>query len=320
MLGFAPIASTPLADDGKRIVQIGAVTVRGATAAVSTPAFGQTHGLTGQNATGPAALVDTGAITQTHGMSGGDITAASATVSTSTITQAHTFGAVAIRGAAAAVSFPAIGTGHALGAATVRGATAAVSTPAFGQTHELQGADVKSAPAVTGAALAQSHNLNNVTLRAQAASVDLGSLTQEHSLTGGNVSADGTVVSAPAFNIIVGLISLDVRSAPATVTQLELMQIHAFGAIAIRSAITLQSPQLVQDHALIGPDVMSPGALISSPRLRLPIIFDATSILGGSALVSGALYNIGVRRVAMQGQSLNIARPNGRSSNFARPT
>jgi hypothetical protein len=177
MLGFAPISATSLADDAKRIVQIGAVTIRAAAASVSAAAFGQSHRLTNESVSGGAE------------------------VSAAVITARHNFDAHLVSSGVPAIAEAQFTLSFDLAGSVVRSAPALVGEAAFNMKARLSSPTVIASPAtIAQLELFQIHAFGTVAIQS-AFSVENAPFSQIHDLQPTDVRTAPAHVTAPEFRI-----------------------------------------------------------------------------------------------------------------------
>lgn len=196
MLGFSPIAASPLADIGQAGILFLPVPVRG-TGVVSETTLTQTHALTGDAVLG-AAIISDATLTQNHVLTGETVLSV-AFVPAATLTQSHALNGEPVIGGAfvgTTVLNETVNFGQSLPII----APALISTTALTQNHAFAPAPVRAEAFVDDAALLQKHILQGEDVQSGPAFVsapDFARLVQ----FGGAIIRAGSSVSTPLYNI-----------------------------------------------------------------------------------------------------------------------
>ena len=199
MLGFSPLASAPLADDGLTVVAIAASNVQASASTLSSPVLTQVHSLLANDVDASNPTLDASSITQVHNISLDDITVAG-TVDSVNLLQNHFVGPSLV-GSNPTIGTPVITQEHNLAPSDVDASNPTLDTPVITQLHVLAADDVTSAGTVGSPNLVQNHFVG-ASLTGSSPTIGVPTLTQEHIFTTTSVATSDPTLDAVDLTVL----------------------------------------------------------------------------------------------------------------------
>lgn len=214
MLGFHPLASAPLADDGITVVAITASNVQASAPTLGSPALTQVHNVSANDVDASSPTLGTPIITQVHNISLDDVTSAG-TVDSVSLIQNHFVGP-SLTGSSPTIGAPVITQVHNLAPSDVDASSPTLDTPVITQLHVLAADDVTSAGTVDSVTLVQNHFVGP-SLTGSSPTIGVPTLTQDHVFTVTSVVTSDPTIDATDLTVIVNFSADDITAADPTV-------------------------------------------------------------------------------------------------------
>lgn len=214
MLGFHPLASAPLADDGITVVAITASNVQASAPTLGSPALTQVHNVSANDVDASSPTLGTPIITQVHNISLDDVTSAG-TVDSVSLLQNHFVGP-SLTGSNPTIGTPVITQVHNLAPSDVDASSPTLDTPVITQLHVLAADDVTSAGTVDSVTLVQNHFVGP-SLTGSSPTIGVPTLTQDYVFTVTSVVTSDPTIDATDLTVIVNFSADDITAADPTV-------------------------------------------------------------------------------------------------------
>jgi hypothetical protein len=180
MIGFSPLASNPLGDDGGGVVNVE---------------------LTAANVASQAPSVDNATLTQAHDLGATGFNTGSPLLQTTSLTQSHTLASIALTFGTPILGGPSITQEHDLTFSGILTGTPVVPQASVAEDETFSAPTLETGnPDVDTAGLTQDHNFNVVSFITGVPVPQTTSVTQDHSLTIANIDFGSPTLGSPDYD------------------------------------------------------------------------------------------------------------------------
>ena len=180
MIGFSPLASNPLGDDGGGVVNVE---------------------LTAANVASQAPSLDNATLTQTHDLGATGFDTGSPLLQTTSLTQSHTLASIALTFGTPVLGGPSITQEHDLTLSGILTGTPVVPQASVAEDETFSAPVLETGnPDVDTAGLTQDHNFNVVSFITGVPVPQTTSVTQDHSLSIANIDFGSPTLDSPDYD------------------------------------------------------------------------------------------------------------------------
>ena len=268
MLGFSPLASAPLADDGLVKVELTSVSVSTQAPSIANATLTQVHSLTSPDISTGTPTVGSSALTQVHSLTP-DISTGTPIVGSSALTQVHSLSFPDISTGTPTVASTSIGENYSLSTSDISTGTPTVGSTDLDETQGLTLTTVTSGvPSVSSTSLTQIHSLTATGVTTQNPVVDSSSVLQVHSLSAADISTGTPVVGNTSSTQSFALAPNSTTAGSPVVSGTTLSQVHTVSTADISTdASSVDTTVITQIHSVSLSDTTSGSPVTGSPDL-----------------------------------------------------
>ena len=294
MLGFSPLASAPLADDGLVKVDLTSVSVSTQAPSIANATLTQVHSLTSPDISTGTPTVGSSALTQVHSLSSPDISTGTPTVASISIGENYSLSTSDISTGTPTVGSTDLDETQGLTPTTVTSGIPSVSSTSLTQIHSLTATGVTTQnPVVDSSSVLQVHSLSTADISTGTPVVGNTSSTQDFVLAPNSTTAGSPVVSGTALSQVHTVSIADISTDASSVDTTVITQIHSVSLSDTTSGSPVTgSPNLDEEQSL------TPlGVTTGSPTLDSPAFNAFDLVLSANDLTAGT-PDIGDERLA----------------------
>jgi hypothetical protein len=294
MLGFSPLASAPLADDGLVKVELTSVSISTQAPSIANATLTQVHSLTSPDISTGTPTVGSSALTQVHSLSSPDISTGTPTVASISIGENYSLSTSDISTGTPTVGSTDLDESQALTPTTVTSGVPSVSSTSLTQIHSLTATDVTTQnPVVDSSSVLQVHDLSTADISTGTPVVGNTSSTQSFALSPNSTTAGSPVVSSTALSQVHTVSTADISTDASSVDTTVITQIHSVSLSDTTSGSPVTgSPNLDEEQSLT-----PSGITTGSPTLDSPSFSAFDLVLSANDLTAGT-PDIGDERLA----------------------
>lgn len=294
MLGFSPLASAPLADDGLVKVELTAVSISTQATSVANVNFTQEHSLTNTELSAGTPTVGSTVPTQEHSLTTVGISTGTPSVGTSSLSEDYSINTSDISTGTPTIGSTDLDEFHALTPNTVSSETPSADSVDLTQVHSFTSTGVTSQnPVVDILSVSQVHTVSTTDISTGVPVVDNTTSTQNFTLTPSSVSTGTTVVANTTISQVSVFNTSDLSTSAPTVEATGITQVHSVSLNDTTSGNPVtDSPDLDETQSL------TPlGITAGSPTLDSPV-FSAFDLQLSANGVTAGTPDLGDQRLA----------------------
>ena len=228
MVGFSPLASSPLGDDGGIVnIELTASNLVTQPSSVANATLTEDHSLTATSFSTGASEVNQTDLTQDHSLTATAVTSGTSEVNQSTVSQDHSLTATALSSSTPEVNQSTLTQVHDLTTSDILTGNSVVSDLAMSEAETFSTTALETdPPSVPSVTLVQDHDLGTVSFESGNPVLATLAITQIHSLTPDGFTAGTSLVANTTLTEITPLTADNLLSGTPSLDNTSLTQVH----------------------------------------------------------------------------------------------